>query len=89
MVLAAAALMAAMIVGASPAMAQGSFGNESDFDNSFDVVQYDGDFYVLDDDRDDCYWGDCDWNDGWRGYGTAELDDCYWWDGEYLCEVDF
>jgi hypothetical protein len=80
MLLAAAALMAVMVASAGPAaMAQDSFGNESDFNNGWDVVQYDDDYFVFDD----------AWDDGWWGYGAAELDDCYWWDGEYWCEVDF
>jgi hypothetical protein len=50
MVLAVVALMAAMTVSTGPAaMAQDSFGNESDFDNSYYVVEYNDDFYVYDD----------------------------------------
>jgi hypothetical protein len=46
---AVAALMAAMMVSAGPAMAQDSFGNESDFNNGWDVVQYNDGFFVSDD----------------------------------------
>ncbi len=89
MVLAVAALMAAMMVSAGPAaMAQGSFGNETNFSNGWDVVQYNDDYYfVFDDAWDDCYWDDCYWDDAWGSYDA--WDDCYWWDGEYWCEADF
>jgi hypothetical protein len=40
-------------------MAQNSSGNESDFDNSFYVLQYNDVFYVYDDYWDDDYWDDC------------------------------
>ena len=74
-VLAVAALMAAMMVSAGPAaMAQDSFGNESDFNNGWDVVQYNDDFFVSD--------------DAWDS-DEVGLEDCFWWDGEYWCEVDF
>jgi hypothetical protein len=56
MVLAVVALMAAMMVSTGPAMAQNSSGNESDFDNSFHVVEYNDVFYVY---WDDDYWDDC------------------------------
>ena len=76
MVLAVAALMAAMMVSSGPAaVAQDSFGNESDFDNSYYVIEYDDNFYVYDDAWDDYYWDAYYW------------DDCYWWDGEYWCQV--
>jgi hypothetical protein len=73
-VLALAALMAAMMVSAGPAMARDSFGNESDFNNGWDVVQYNDGFFVSD--------------DAWD-FDEVGLEDCFWWDGEYWCEVDF
>ena len=72
MVLAVVALMAAMMVSTGPAMAQDNFGNESDFDNSYYVVEYNDVFYVYDDD--DYYWDDDD-----------SRDDCYLWHGVYWC----
>jgi hypothetical protein len=57
LVLTIIALMAAMMVSGGPAMAQDSFGNETNFNNSWDVVQYNDDYYFgFDDAWDDCYW---------------------------------
>jgi hypothetical protein len=57
LVLAIIALVAAMMASGGPAMAQDSFGNETNFNNSWDVVQYNDDYYfVFDDAWDDCYW---------------------------------
>ena len=81
--------MAVTMVSAGPAIAQDSFGNESDFNSDLNVVQYNDDFYVYDDAWDDCYWYRCYWDDAWGYEEVGTLVDCYWWYDEYSCEVAF